>query len=107
HGLGGLRSDAVAESIRRDVIVGRAVAVLDSTRSAAVNDSIRIACGTLIDSLSIAGIRADSTRTACLRGDSARVRFVIDVDTALLRDTADRMDPRETSRGRAAPDTLQ
>ncbi|MGH7448276.1 MAG: hypothetical protein ACRELT_11985, partial [Longimicrobiales bacterium] len=60
-----------------------------------------------IDSLSIAGIRADSTRTACLRGDSARVRFVIDVDTALLRDTADRMDPRETSRGRAAPDTLQ
>jgi hypothetical protein len=48
----------------------------------------------MIDSLSIAGIRADSTRIACLRGDTARVRFVLNVDTALLRDTTARGAPR-------------
>lgn len=103
-GIDGLRQDAIAQAISRDVVVGRAVTVLDSTRTAARNDSVRIACGVLIDSLSVGGIRADSTRTACLRGDTARVRFVLGVDTVLLRDTtaADSL----PGRGGAAPDTL-
>jgi tetratricopeptide (TPR) repeat protein len=103
-GIDGLRSDAISEAIRRDVVVGRAVTVLDSTRAAARSDSMRIACGMLIDSLSVAGIRADSTRIACLRGDTARVRFVLNADTVLLRDTTGSADPRTPGRG--APDTL-
>ena len=102
-GIGGLRSEALADAVRQDVAIGRAVAVLDSTRTAALNDSIRIACGVMLDSLSLAGIRADSTRSACLRGDSARVRFVILADTTLLRDSTGGVDPRGPSRGRTAP----
>jgi hypothetical protein len=59
----------------------------------------------LIDSLGIRGIRADSTRSACLRGDSTRVRFVIAADTVLLRDTTARADLPIPSRGRPVPDT--
>jgi tetratricopeptide (TPR) repeat protein len=102
-GIDGLRQDAISQAISRDVVLGRAVSVLDSTRTAARNDSVRIACGMLIDSLSIGGIRADSTRTACFRGDTARVRFVLNVDTVLLRDTA-AADP--LSQRRATPDTV-
>lgn len=104
YGIAGLRTDALAEALRRDVVVGRAVTVLDSTLAAIRTDSIRIACGMLIDSLSIRGIRADSTRSACLRGDSTRVRFVITADTVLLRDTTGRADLPIPSRG-ALPDT--
>ncbi|HEX2166802.1 MAG TPA: hypothetical protein VHG09_06140 [Longimicrobiales bacterium] len=103
-GIDGLRESAIAEAISRDVVVGRAVTVLDSTRTAARNDSVRIACGMLIDSLSIAGIRADSTRTACLRGDTARVRFVLDADTMILRDTVV-ADPGVPLPGTTRPDT--
>ena len=88
RGLAGVQADALAEAVVRDVIVGRAVTILDSTRTAARSDSIRIACGTLLDSLHVAGIRADSARSACLRGDSTRVAFVLRVDTTALVDTA-------------------
>ncbi|CAN5805178.1 hypothetical protein BH23GEM9_BH23GEM9_24940 [soil metagenome] len=84
RGLTGLRADAFAEVVLRDVALGRAVGALDSTRAAARADTIRIACGTLIDSLAIRGVRADSTRSACLRGDSARVAFVLEADTTAL-----------------------
>jgi predicted negative regulator of RcsB-dependent stress response len=105
-GIAGLRADALSEAIQRDVVVGRAVSVLDSTRAAARLDSVRIACGTLLDSLGLAGIRADSTRSACLRGDSTRVAFVLSADTTLLRDSA-RAEPRTIRRGvQVAPDTI-
>lgn len=103
-GIDGLRESAVAAAISRDVIVGRAVTVLDSTRTAARNDSVRIACGMFIDSVGIAGIRADSTRTACLRGDTARVRFVLNADTTILRDTVV-VDPGVPLPGTLPPDT--
>ncbi|HSK21187.1 MAG TPA: hypothetical protein VK912_18680 [Longimicrobiales bacterium] len=107
-GISGLRAEALADAIRRDAVVGRALTVLDSTRMAARNDSVRIACGVLIDSLSVSGIRADSTRTACLRGDTARVRFVLGADTVLLRDTTGAGDPRPLRRDTTArPDTTQ
>ncbi|MBR9988176.1 MAG: tetratricopeptide repeat protein [Gemmatimonadetes bacterium] len=104
YGIAGLRTDAIAEAIRRDVAVGRAVTVLDSTRLAARNDSVRIACGMLIDSLSVGGIRADSTRSACLRGDTTRVRFVLNADTVLLRDSTAGAGQRVPDR--TAPDTV-
>lgn len=98
YALAGLRQGAVAQAQQRDAMVGRAVAVLDSTRAAARNDSIRIACGALVDSLAVTGIRADSTRSACLRGDTARVTFVLNADTVLLRDTtAARAAPPDTT----------
>jgi hypothetical protein len=105
YGIAGLRADALAEALRRDVVVGRAVTVLDSTRAAARSDSVRIACGILIDSLSIAGVRADSTRSACLRGDTTRVRFVINADTVLLRDTTRRGDQPTVNPVNPLPDT--
>src|SRR5690606_5281631 len=104
-GITGLRAAAREEAVRRDVMVGRAITVLDSTRMVARNDSARIACGMLLDSLDVAGIRADSTRTACLRGDTARVRFVLGVDTVLLRDTTRNADPT-LDPGRVPPDTI-
>lgn len=107
-GISGLRAEALADAIRRDAVVGRALTVLDSTRTAARNDSVRIACGVLIDSLSVTGVRADSTRTACLRGDTARVRFVLGADTVLLRDTTGTGDPRPVGRDTTArPDTME
>ena len=104
-GITGLRADAQEEAVQRDVMMGRAISVLDSTRAAARNDSVRIACGMLLDSLAVAGIRADSTRSACLRGDTVRVRFVLGVDTVLLRDTIQNADPAVRPGG-AAPDTI-
>lgn len=104
-GITGLRADARQAAISRDVVVGRAITVLDSTRTAARNDSVRIGCGMLIDSLALAGIRADSTRTACLRGDTARVRFVLGADTVALRDTTRNADPAVRPGG-AVRDTL-
>ena len=102
RGLTGLRAEALAEAVTRDVVVGRALSVLDSTRVAARNDSVRIVCVTMIDSLRIAGIRADSVRSACLRGDSTRVAFVLRADTTLLADSAARARARP---GVVRPDT--
>jgi hypothetical protein len=108
HGIAGLHADALAAAIARDVVVGRAVSILDSTRAAARSDSIRIVCGSLIDSLRVAGIRADSTRSACLRGDSVRVAFVLRSDTAALMDTTRTRQPTVTDPRRppvVRPDT--
>ena len=44
-------------------------------------------CGVMLDSLGVRGIRADSMRAACLRGDRTRVSALIRIDTLLLRDT--------------------
>ena len=107
-GISGLRTEALADAIRGDAVLGRALTVLDSTRTAARNDSVRIACGVLIDSLSVSGVRADSTRTACLRGDTARVRFVLEADTVLLRDTTGARNPRPLGPDSTLrPDTME
>jgi hypothetical protein len=90
RGLAALRLDAFREADQRDIRVGSAVARLDSLKARVRADSLRLACGTLLDSLAIAGIRADSVRSACLRGDSARVGLVLRMDTLLLRDTTGR-----------------
>ena len=81
------RSEAIAEAARRDNTVTRAVATMDSLRLVARTDSTRVACGIMIDSLSIGGIRADSVRAACLRGDRPRITMLLKVDTLMLRDS--------------------
>lgn len=88
RGITGLRADALAEVVLRDAGVGRALAVLDSSRAAARSDSVRIGCGALVDSLQVGAGRADSVRTACIRGDTARVTFLLREDSAALRDSA-------------------
>jgi hypothetical protein len=107
-GMSGLREEALADAVTRDAVVGRAVAVLDSIRDLARSDSMRISCGALIDTLAIAGIRADSTRSACLRGDTARVRVVLAADTVSLRAPPESdANPRPGRARRASPDTTQ
>jgi tetratricopeptide (TPR) repeat protein len=108
RGLTGLRADAIAEVINRDVSVGRALSAADSARAVARGDSIRIVCGTFIDSIGVKGIRADSTRAACLRSDSVRVAFVLQADTVvLLTGTAPGQRPQTPARPQVRPDTLQ
>jgi hypothetical protein len=83
-----IREDALVTADSRDVRVGTAIARLDSLKALAVADSLRLACGTMLDSLAIKGIRADSVRAACIRRDAARIALLMKIDTLLLRDTA-------------------
>ena len=81
-----LLSDAASAAAARETTVNRAAAAIDSVRLAAHLDSARVACGLMIDSLAVAGIRADSIRSACLRNDRPRVAVLLKADTLMLRD---------------------
>jgi hypothetical protein len=83
------REDATNEAGRRASGVTRMAATLDSIALAARADSVRVACSVRIDTLAITGIRADSVRGACMRGDSARIAALLVVDTVRLRAAAD------------------
>jgi hypothetical protein len=85
--LTALRRDAFREADQRDIRVSTAVARLDSLAARVRADSLRLVCGTMMDSLALVGVRADSVRVACLRGDTTRVNEVLRMDTLLLRDT--------------------
>ncbi|HSJ14081.1 MAG TPA: hypothetical protein VK939_06690 [Longimicrobiales bacterium] len=85
--IGALRADAEAAAESRDLSVKRAITALDSLRLAAHNDSMRVSCGGLLDSLAVRGIRADSVRAACLRSDTALVVRFLTIDSLELRDT--------------------
>ena len=97
-----VRADAAAAALTGDLRVGRAVAVLDSLRELARTDSVRLRCGSLLDSLTLRGIRADSVRAACLRSDSAGITRFLAIDSTRLRDSA----TIRVERARAAHDTL-
>jgi hypothetical protein len=97
-----VRADAAAAALTGDLRVGRALAVLDSLRDLARTDSVRVRCGSLLDSLSLRGIRADSVRAACLRSDSADVTRFLAIDSTRLRDSA----AVRGARPRAVRDTL-
>src|SRR5690606_33841234 len=90
-----------------DPTVGRAIAMLDSARLAAHADSMRAVCATRMDSLGVAGIRADSARAPCLRSDSLRFAEVLRMDTLLLRDTLADDDSLVMRRRRALRDTIR
>jgi tetratricopeptide (TPR) repeat protein len=102
-----IREDALVTADSRDVRVGTAIARLDSLKAAALADSVRLACGEMIDSLAIRGIRADSVRSACIRRDAARIRILLEIDTLLLRDTtrADSLAGRRRGGGPALSET--
>ncbi len=108
--LTALRDDAMHEADARDVRVGVAIARLDSLEARAAADSLRLACGMLIDSLAINGIRADSVRSACVRRDGARVAAVLHMDTLLLRDSTrlavDSLRNKAKAKGKVIPDTF-
>ena len=86
--LSALRDEAERYAGQRDAFVALTLATLDSVKAAAKADSIKVACGALLDSLGVAGIRGDSLRAACIRADSARFEFFLRADTASLRDAA-------------------
>lgn len=93
--LAGLLEEARSTARGRDAAVSQHVAALDSLRVVARTDSLRMACGAQLEEAAVLGIRADSARAACVRGDSARVRFVLALqDTAALCDTTCAADDR-------------
>lgn len=87
--LGGLIARAQRMVRQRDVAVGEAIAQLDSLTTAVRADSLRLTCGSLADSLGLAGIRRDSVNAACLRDDLALVDSFLVIDTTALVDTTD------------------
>lgn len=98
--LSAIGESALLETDAQDVTVRMVVGRLDSIRIAALADSTRIACGVLIDSLSLTGIRSDSARAACLRSDSVRLAEVLQIDTMMLVDTTAMSDTSRVGRGR-------
>jgi hypothetical protein len=78
-----LREEAVQLAAQQGDAVTRAIAVLDSLTVAARTDTLRVACGMMLDSLAIKGMRADSVRVACMRSDTARIAVYLKTDTAV------------------------
>ena len=88
-----MREEGAQLADQQDVAVTRAVATLDSLRAVVQSDSVRVACGLMIDTLALVGIRADSVRVACLRADTVRVAEYLSTDSmkwrSQFRDRAD------------------
>lgn len=77
--LHALRAGARTASVGGDPSVASAAAAIDSVRAAMRTDSLHGACSAMMDSLKVTGIRADSVRSACVRGDTGRaVRMAAD-----------------------------
>jgi hypothetical protein len=91
--LAALRADAAREAEARDAGVLRAVAVLDSVKTAARADSVKLACGSMVDSLALRGVRADSVRGACVRGDTSRITFWLQQKDTVMADTTHKAAP--------------
>jgi tetratricopeptide (TPR) repeat protein len=86
---------------QREGAVTRAVFVLDSIKVAARADTVRAKCGLMIDTLAIAGVRADSVRASCLRGDDENMTAYLSIDTLLWNPVArDSILKRNTRRTR-------
>ncbi len=84
-----LRREAIAIAAAGDVSVSRAVALRDSIRTILMRDSLQLRCTVVVDSLVVKGVRRDSTHSACMRSDSARVNAVLRMDTTLLKPKRD------------------
>ena len=80
-----LKTEATVLAQRQETAVSRAIAVLDSITAAARADTVLAACGVMLDTLAVTGIRADSVRTACLRRDSVNLALYLTVDTLAWR----------------------
>lgn len=99
----GLRRWGREEAERRDGVVLQTVLVMDSIRVAEVTDSLTVVCGQMLDSLAVeAGLLADSTLAACVRGDTARVDSLLrgDIDLtpdSLSEDTTDTVFPTDSA----------
>lgn len=105
--LAALRDDAGREAEQKDAGVVRAVAVLDSVKSAAQADSTKLACGTMVDSLALKGARADSVRVSCVEGDTARVAYWLkQKDVPSAQDTLKKATTPQPGRGLPA-DTIR
>jgi hypothetical protein len=83
--LRAMRAEGAQLAEREDLAVNRAVATLDSLRIVALNDSARLSCGLMIDTLALGGLRADSVRVACMRADTIKVAQYLVFDTMVWR----------------------
>jgi tetratricopeptide (TPR) repeat protein len=80
-----LKTEATVLAQRQETAVSRAIAVLDSITAAARADTVLAACGVMLDTLAITGIRADSVRTACVRRDTVNLALYLTADTLAWR----------------------
>lgn len=85
--LRGLVSRAGRDAQERDIAIGEAIAEIDSLTAAVRADSVALLCGSLADSLGLAGIRRDSVNAACLREDVALLDSFLVVDTLVWVDS--------------------
>jgi hypothetical protein len=103
-----LRSEAAQLAKDRESAVMRATFELDSIKLAARADTIRAGCGVMIDTLALSGIRADSVRTACVRGDKAVLAAYLKADTMKWKvmSPLDSLRARQ-KRGKVGTDTIK
>ena len=80
-----LREEGAILAQQQDVSVSRVVATLDSLRIVAQQDSTRVSCGLMIDTLAVKGSRGDSVRAACMRSDTVRIAEYLKIDTLLWK----------------------
>jgi hypothetical protein len=79
--LTALRSEASQLAQQQETGVTRMVFVLDSVKLAARTDTLRARCGVMVDTLALTGIRADSVRSVCVRGDTELLASYLKIDT--------------------------
>lgn len=103
-----LRTEATALAQQHETVVSRAIAVLDSITASARADTVLAACGVMLDTLAITGVRADSVRTACLRRDSVNLALYLAIDTLAWRPaTPDSIRRRIRRPGTTTPTTAR
>ncbi|HUP88871.1 MAG TPA: hypothetical protein VM100_05965, partial [Longimicrobiales bacterium] len=83
-----LVAEASQVAQQQEGAVTRAISVLDSIKLAAKADTARIRCGVTVDTLALAGVRADSVRAACLRGDNELMLAHLKIDTLMWNPAA-------------------
>lgn len=83
-----LLAEASQLAQQQEGAVTRAISVLDSIKLAARADTARIRCGVTVDTLALTGVRADSVRAACLRGDNELMLAHLKIDTLMWKPTA-------------------
>ena len=103
-----LKSEATQLAQQQENVVSQVIATLDSITAAARTDTLRAACGLMLDTLAITGIRADSVRIACMRSDSIKVAAYLIADTVSWRPDTTRANPLTTRRrgARTTRDTI-
>lgn len=102
-----LRAEAEQLAQKHEGAVTRAVFVLDSIKVAARADTIRAGCGIMLDTLALTGIRKDSVKSACLRGEPEIVTAYLTADTMKWKPGAASRDSLRSRRRGTIKDSIR